>query len=93
MGIQVNGINHDKEARFSIKEQDIRNTVVKMPERIYSARASIETWYGSVEITGWTLHNIFQQCLVQNKEFGKLVKLFIDELDEGKEHLYTCKKY
>jgi hypothetical protein len=30
---------------------------------------------------------------VQNKEFRKLVKLFIDELDDGKEYLYTCKKY
>ena len=93
MGITVNGIENDKDAQFSIREQDIRNTVVKMPNRTYSARASIETWYGSVEITGWTLHNIFQQCLVQNKEFRELVKLFIDELDEGKEYLYTCKKY
>jgi hypothetical protein len=93
MGITINGIQNEKDAQFNITEQDIRNTVVKMPKRIYSARASLETWYGSVEITGWTLHNIFQQCLVQNKEFRKLVKLFIDELDDGKEHLYTCKKY
>ena len=52
----------------------------------------METWYGSVEITGSTLHNIIQQFLVQNKHFRPVIKQFIEELENGNEHLYQQDK-
>lgn len=93
MGININGIQCDKGFSLSIKERDIRDTVVKIPTKYYQAKASIETWYGTVDITGSTLHNIIQQFLVQNKHFRPVIKNFIDELDNGHEDLYSAKKY
>ena len=71
MAINIKGIEHNKNATVKIKENDIRNTVVKVPSHYYQAKATLETWYGSVEITGSTLHNIIQQFLVQNKHFSQ----------------------
>jgi len=93
MAINVKGIEFDKDVSFTIKEQDIRNTVVRMPNQYYQAKAAIETCWGSVEITGSTLHNIVQQVLVQNKEFRSTIKAFLEELDNGHEELYSAKKY
>ena len=93
MGININGNHYDKGFSLSIKEQDIRDTVVKIPTKYYQAKASIETWYGTVDITGSTLHNIIQQFLVQNKHMRPVIKGFIDELDNGNEELYSAKKY
>lgn len=93
MAINIKGIEHNKNAIVKIKENDIRNTVVKVPSHYYQAKATLETWYGSVEITGSTLHNIFQQFLVQNKHFRSVIKGFIDDLDNGNERLYSAKKY
>ena len=93
MAINIKGIEHNKNATVKIKENDIRNTVVKVPSHYYQAKATLETWYGLVEITGSTLHNIIQQFLVQNKHFRSVIKGFIDDLDNGNEHLYNAKKY
>ena len=93
MGIIVKGYKFDPDFKINIKEQDIRNTIVKVPEKYYQAKASLETWDGSVEITGSTLHNIIQQFLVQNKHFRIHIKTFIDDLDKGNEYLYSAKKY
>ena len=93
MAIKIKGVEFDKEVSFMIKEHDIRNTVVTMPKKYYQAKAALETCWGSVEITGSTLHNIVQQVLVQNKEFRSTIKMFLDELDNGHEDLYTAKKY
>lgn len=92
MAINIKGIEHDKNATVKIKENDIRNTIVKIPNQYYQAKAIIETWYGSVEITGSTLHNIIQQFLVQNKHFRPVIKQFIEELENGNEHLYKQDK-
>lgn len=92
MAINIKGIEHDKNATVKIKENDIRNTIVKIPNQYYQAKAIIETWYGSVEITGSTLHNIIQQFLVQNKHFRPVIKKFIEELENGNEHLYQQDK-
>ena len=91
MAINIKGIEHDKNATLTIKENDIRNTVVKIPNNYYQAKATLETWYGSVEITGSTLHNIIQQFLVQNKNFRSVIKEFIDDLDSGNERFYDAK--
>jgi len=93
MVINIKGIEHNKNVTVKIKENDIRNTVVKVPSHYYQAKATLETWYGSVEITGSTLHNIIQQFLVQNKHFRSVIKGFIDDLDNGDEYLYNAKKY
>tara|TARA_B100001093_G_scaffold101802_1_gene94030 strand:+ start:960 stop:1241 length:282 start_codon:yes stop_codon:yes gene_type:complete len=93
MAINIKGIEHNKNVTVKIKENDIRNTVVKVPSHYYQAKATLETWYGSVEITGSTLHNIIQQFLVQNKHFRSVIKGFIDDLDNGDEYLYNAKKY
>jgi len=93
MAINIKGIEHNKTVTVKIKENDIRNTVVKVPSHYYQAKATLETWYGSVEITGSTLHNIIQQFLVQNKHFRSVIKGFIDDLDNGDEYLYNAKKY
>ena len=88
MGININGIEYDKGFSLSIKERDIRDTVVKIPTKYYQAKASIETWYGTVDITGSTLHNIIKQFLVQNKHMRPVIKGFIDQLDNPHEDLY-----
>ena len=92
MAINIKGIEHDKNATVKIKENDIRNTIVKIPNQYYQAKAIMETWYGLVEITGSTLHNIIQQFLVQNKHFRPVIKQFIEELENGNEHLYQQDK-
>ena len=92
MAINIKGIKHNKNATVKIKENDIRNTIVKIPNQYYQAKAIMETWYGSVEITGSTLHNIIQQFLVQNKHFRPVIKQFIEELENGNEHLYQQDK-
>ena len=88
MGINIKGIAYDKGFSLSIKERDIRDTVVKIPTKYYQAKASIETWYGTVDITGSTLHNIIKQFLVQNKHMRPVIKGFIDQLDNPHEDLY-----
>jgi hypothetical protein len=93
MAIKIKGIELNKDVSFTIKEQHIKNTVVNMPNKYYQAKAALETCWGSVEITGSTLHNIVQQVLVQNKEFRSTIKMFLDELDNGHEDLYSAKKY
>ena len=82
MGIIVKGYKSDPDFKINIKEQDIRNTIVKVPEKYYQAKASLETWYGSVEITGSTFHNIIKEFLIQNKPFRSVIKSYIDQLDE-----------
>ncbi|MBT7398832.1 MAG: hypothetical protein HN775_06530, partial [Hellea sp.] len=46
MAINIKGIEHDKNATLTIKENDIRNTTVKIPNQYYQAKAILETWYG-----------------------------------------------
>tara|TARA_R110000823_G_scaffold257309_1_gene379041 strand:+ start:43 stop:324 length:282 start_codon:yes stop_codon:yes gene_type:complete len=81
MAIKIKGIEFDKDFSFNIKEQDIKKTVVKIPQKYYQASAAFETIYGSVEITGSTLHGIIQELLIQNKPFRAVITDFIDELE------------
>jgi hypothetical protein len=81
MAIKINGIEHDKNVSFTIREQDIKQTVVKIPKKYYQAKATIDTYYGSVEINGSTLHNIIQEMLIQNKEFRSVITDYVDQLE------------
>ena len=81
MAIKIKGIEFDKDFSCTIKEQDIKKTVVKIPQKYYQASAAFKTIYGSVEITGSTLHGIIQELLIQNKPFREVITGFIDELE------------
>ena len=81
MAIKIKGDEYDPTFELTIKEQDIKKTVVKIPQKYYQASAAFETIYGSVEITGSTLHGIIQELLIQNKPFRAVIAGFIDELE------------
>ena len=88
MAIKIKGDEYDPAFQLTIKEQDIRRTFVHISKEFYRAKATINTYYGSVEINGSTLHNIVKEMLIQNKGFRSVITDYIDQLeaeDEGQD--------
>ena len=85
MSIKINGVEHRPDLKIDIKERLIKNVKVKMPNNLYQAKAVLNSAYGTVEITGSTLHRIIIQSMVQNVEYRCLVKGMLDDLEKNEE--------
>ena len=95
MAIKIKGNEYDPTFELTIKEKDISSTFVHISKEFYKAKATlntyygsvdingatINTYYGSVDINGATLHNIVKEMLIQNKGFRSVITDYIDQLD------------
>ena len=81
MAIKIKGDEYDPAFELIIKEHDIRRTFVHISKEFYRAKATIESYYGSVEINGSTLHNIVKEMLIQNKGFRSVITDYIGQLE------------
>ena len=88
MAIKIKGNEYDPTFELTIKEKDISSTFVHISKEFYKAKATLNTYYGSVDINGATLHNIVKEMLIQNKGFRSVITDYIDQLeaeDEGQD--------
>jgi hypothetical protein len=85
MAVIIRGIPNVRDRDRTIKNTQIKSIKARVPENnVYSAKAIIDTVWGSIELTGMTLHEIIKDTLEDNQYFRDVLSNYIKQINDEK---------
>lgn len=85
MAVIIRGIPNVRDKDRTIKNTQIKSIKARVPENnVYSAKAIIDTVWGSIELTGMTLHEIIKDTLEDNQYFRDVLSNYIKQINDEK---------
>ncbi len=85
MAVIIRGIANVRDRDRTIKNTQIKSIKARVPENnVYSAKAIIDTVWGSIELTGMTLHEIIKDTLEDNQYFRDVLSNYIKQINDEK---------
>jgi hypothetical protein len=83
MAVIIKGIANVRDRDKTIKNTQIKSIKARVPENnVYSAKATIDTIWGSIELTGMTLHDIIKDTLEDNQYFRDVLANYIKQIND-----------
>ena len=83
MAVIIRGIANARDR--TIKNTQIKSIKARVPENnVYSAKATIDTICGTIELTGMTLHEIIKDTLEDSQYFRDVLSNYIKQINDEK---------
>ncbi len=84
MAVIIRGIANARDRDRTIKNSEILAIKARVPESTYNAKATIDTAWGTIELTGMTLHDIIKDTLEDNQYFRDVLANYIKQINDEK---------